>query len=632
MELRDHPIELQKFRIRLAISVIFVLALFSVLYVRFYYLQISQQTHYSTLAEANRISILPLVPNRGLIFDRHGKVLAQNYSAYALEITPNKVSNIEETLDQLAAFIEITPNDRQRFMKLMRESQRFKSLPLRNRLNEFEIATFATNRYRFPGVEIRARVFRQYPEKELVSHVLGYISRINDKDLEHLEFNNELHNYRGSQHIGKIGIEESYEKQLHGITGFEEVETDAAGRSIRVLSRTLPKSGDNLILSLDFGLQEAVEKAFGERRGALVALDPNNGEVLAFVSKPGYDNNLFIGGIDHENWNLLNNSIDRPLNNRALRGVYPPGSTFKPFMALAALELGKRSPEYSMADPGFFSLPGVKHRFRDWKKGGHGRVDLHKSLVVSCDTYYYSLGHDLGIDNMHSFIGQFGLGKKTGIDVENEVSGLLPSSAWKMAQYKQKWYAGDTISAAIGQGYNLTTPLQLAFATMIIANGGKAYAPRFVKQIQDSKSGEVTDVPANLLYNVNLKPKNLEIVRNALIDVTRPGGTAAKAAANAPYTFAGKTGTSQVVKIKQGERYNEKLINERHRDHAMFIAYAPAESPKIALAVLVENTGTGGSTAAPIAREVFDYYLLGNTPKAADDSADDSVEEHDHSH
>ena len=632
MELRDHPIELQKFRIRLAISVVFVLTLFSLLYVRFYYLQISQQNHYSTLAEANRISILPLVPNRGLIFDRNGKVLAQNYSAYALEITPNKVPNIQETLDQLSAFIEITPADRQRFMKLMNESQRFKSLPLRNRLNEIEIATFATNRYRFPGVEIKARVFRQYPEKESVSHVIGYISRINDKDLEHLEFKNELHNYRGSQHIGKIGIEESYEKQLHGITGFEEVETDAAGRSIRVLSRTLPKSGDNLILSLDFGLQEAVEKAFGERRGALVALDPNNGEILAFVSKPGYDNNLFIGGIDHENWNLLNNSIDRPLNNRALRGVYPPGSTFKPFMALAALELGKRTPEYSMADPGFFSLPGVKHRFRDWKRGGHGRVNLHKSLVVSCDTYYYSLGHDLGIDNMYNFISQFGLGKKTGIDVENEVSGLLPSSAWKMAQYKQKWYAGDTISAAIGQGYNLATPLQLAFATMIIANGGKAYAPRFVKQIQDSKSGEITDVPKNLLYTVNLKPKNLEVVKNALIDVTKPGGTAAKAVANASYTFAGKTGTSQVVKIKQGERYNEKLINERHRDHAMFIAYAPAESPKIALAVLVENTGTGGSTAAPVARQVFDYYLLGNTPDAADDSSDDEAEEHDHSH
>ncbi|MEQ1814948.1 MAG: penicillin-binding protein 2 [Nitrosomonas sp.] len=617
VELRNHPVELHKFRFRLAISACFVLVLFLILYVRFYYLQVSQQEHYHTLAEANRISISPLVPNRGLIYDRNGRALAQNYSAYTLEVIPSKIQNLESTLDELAAIIEITATDRQRFKKLLKESKRFNSLPIRSRLTDVEIATFAANRYRFPGIEIKARVLRQYPEKEVVSHIIGYISRINDQDLEQLERNEELNNYRGSQHIGKIGIEQSYEKQLHGITGFEEVETDAAGRSIRVLSRTPSIPGNNLILSIDLGLQEAAENAFGDRRGALVALDPNNGEVLAFVSKPGYDNNLFIGGIDQENWNLLNNSIDRPLNNRALRGVYPPGSTFKPFMALAALELGKRTPEYSMSDPGYFSLPGVERRYRDWKPGGHGRVDLHKSLVVSCDTYYYSLANDLGIDNIHNFIGQFGLGKKTGIDIEGEVSGLLPSSTWKMSQYKQKWYAGDTISVAIGQGYNLTTPLQLAFATMIIANNGKAYLPRLVKQIQNSETGDVKDIPEKLLYSLNFKPKNLEIVKNALVDVTRPGGTAAKAAINASYTFAGKTGTSQVIGIKQGERYNEKSINERHRDHAMFIAYAPAENPKIALAVLVENTGTGGSTAAPIARQVFDYYLLGKLSEAA---------------
>ncbi|PXW91208.1 peptidoglycan glycosyltransferase /cell elongation-specific peptidoglycan D,D-transpeptidase [Nitrosomonas sp. Nm84] len=632
VELRNHSIELHKFRLRLTVSAGFVMIFFIILYARFYYLQITQQEHYHTLAEANRISILPLVPNRGLIYDRNGKALAQNYSAYALEIVPSKVPDIDATLDELGAIIEITPNDRQRFKKLMKESKRFKSLPIRNRLTDVEIASFATNRYRFPGIEIKARVFRQYPEKEMVSHVVGYISRINDQDLEQLELNGELNNYRGSHHIGKIGIEQSYEKQLHGITGFEEVETDAAGRSIRVLSRTPPVSGNNLILSLDLGLQEAAEKAFGDRRGALVALDPNNGEVLAFVSKPGYDNNLFIGGIDQENWNLLNNSIDRPLNNRALRGVYPPGSTFKPFMALAALELGKRTAEYSMSDPGYFSLPGVDRRYRDWKPGGHGRVNLHKSLVVSCDTYYYSLANDLGIDNIHSFIGQFGLGRKTGIDIEGEVSGLLPSSAWKMKQYKQKWYAGDTISVAIGQGYNLATPLQLAFATMVIANNGKAYLPRLIKQIQNSQTGDIEDVPAKLLYSVNLKPQNFEIVKNALVDVTRPGGTAAKAGINTAYTFAGKTGTSQVIGIKQGERYNEKSINERHRDHAMFIAYAPAENPKIALAVLVENTGTGGSTAAPIARQVFDYFLLGQFPEATIAQFTESVEDHAHEH
>lgn len=617
VELRNLPAELNKFRIRLAISAGFMLMLFLVLYARFYYLQVTQQEHYHTLAEANRISILPVVPNRGLILDRNGRALAQNYSAYTLEVVPSRISNLDATLDELAALIEITSTDRQRFKKLLKESKRFKSLPIRSRLTDVEIATFAANRYRFPGIEIKARVFRQYPEKEIVSHVIGYISRINDQDLEYLERSGELRNYRGSQHIGKIGIEQSYEKQLHGITGFEEVETDAAGRSIRVLSRTPPIPGSNLILSLDLGLQQAAEQAFGDRRGALVALDPNNGEVLAFVSKPGYDNNLFIGGIDHENWKLLNGSIDRPLNNRALRGVYPPGSTFKPFMALAALELGKRTPEYSMNDPGFFSLPGVDRRYRDWKPGGHGRVDLHKSIVVSCDTYYYSLANDLGIDNIYSFISQFGLGRKTGIDVEGEVSGLLPSAAWKMSQYKQKWYAGDTISVSIGQGYNLTTPLQLAFATMLIANEGKAYRPHFVKQIQDSQTGEIEEIPAQLMYTLNLKPRHLEVVKQALVDVTKPGGTAAKAGANAAYTFAGKTGTSQVIGIKQGERYDEKRINERHRDHAMFIAYAPAENPQIALAVLVENTGTGGSTAAPIARQVFDYYLLGKMPETA---------------
>ena len=369
VELRNHPFELSKFRFRLLISIGFVLILFAILYARFYYLQIVQQEHYHTLAEANRISILPLVPNRGLILDRNGKPLAQNYSAYTLEIIPKKIKDLDATLDELATVIDITPTDRQRFKKLLKESKRFKSLPIRGRLTDAEIAAFATNRYRFPGIEIKARVFRQYPEKEIVSHVVGYISRINDQDLEQLELNRELPNYRGSQHIGKIGLEQSYERQLHGTIGFEEVETDAAGRSIRVLSRTPPTPGNNLILSLDLGLQQAAEKAFGERRGALVALDPNNGEVLAFVSKPGYDNNLFIGGIDQENWKLLNNSIDRPLNNRALRGVYPPGSTFKPFMALAALELGKRTPEYSMSDPGYFSLPGSAHRFRDWKPG-----------------------------------------------------------------------------------------------------------------------------------------------------------------------------------------------------------------------------------------------------------------------
>jgi len=633
IELRNHALELRKFHVRLVISAGLVLLLFLILFARFFYLQVSQQTHYHTLAEANRITIAPLVPNRGLIFDRNGEVLAQNHSTYTLEITPSKIPNIAETLNELSTLITITSRDRKQFKKLMSESKRFKSLPIRNKLTDEEVAQFAANRYRFPGVDIKAQVLRQYPHGEILSHVIGYISRINDKDLEDLEKNNELDNYRGSNHIGKIGIEQSYERELHGIVGFEEVETDAAGRSVRVLSRTPSIPGNDLILSLDLGLQQAAYAAFGERRGALVAMDPNNGEILAFVSKPGFDTNLFVGGIDSENWNLLNKSIDRPLNNRALRGVYPPGSTFKPFMALAALELGKRTPSYAISDAGYFTLPGASRQYRDWKAGGHGRVDLHKSLVVSCDTYYYSLANDLGINAIHSYIGQFGLGKKTGIDIDGEVDGLLPSPEWKMRRYKQKWYAGDTISVGIGQGYNLTTPLQLTFATAIIANKGKAFQPRLVSKVINHQTDTVDEVSGKLLYTVNHKKENMELVKNAMVDVTRPGGTAASAGRGVAYSFAGKTGTSQVIGIKQGEKYRADLINERHRDHAMFIAFAPAEDPKIVLAVLVENSGTGGSTAAPIARQVFDYFLLKKPLDATIAKAPEiPEEEHHHSH
>lgn len=633
IELRNHPLELHRFRVRLAIISGFILLLFLLLFARVFYLQVSKSEHYHTLAEANRISILPLVPNRGLIYDRKGEILAQNFSTYTLEIIPREIHDLESTLNELSEIVKITQEDRQRFKKLMQESKRFKSLPIRSRLSDEEVARFAANRYRFPGIEINARILRHYPRGESISHVVGYIGRINDNDLEQLEANNELDNYRGSQHIGRIGIEQSFEKDLHGVTGFEEVETDAAGRSVRVISRTPPIPGNDLTLSLDIRLQEIAIKAFGDYRGAMVAMDPMNGEILAFVSKPGFDANLFVGGIDHNNWKLLNNSMDRPLNNRALRGLYPPGSTFKPFMALAALELGKRTPGYAISDPGFFNLPGTKRHFRDWKPDGHGRVNLHKSLVVSCDTYYYSLANDLGINNIHTYISQFGLGKKTGIDILGEDVGLLPSPEWKMRRHNQKWYAGDTISVGIGQGYNLTTPLQLAFATTILANKGKAFRPHFVKQIQNNKLNTTKIITTQPLYKLDVKPENMELVRNALVDVTRPGGTAARTGADAKYTFAGKTGTSQVIGIKQGEKYNENKISEYHRDHALFIAYAPAENPTIALSVLVENGGPGGATAAPIAKKILDYHLLGkefdtkneeNTSKAKDD--------HDHTH
>lgn len=631
VELRNHLLELHNFRIRLAISAGIMLLLFLALLARFYYLQVIQSEHYHTLAEANRISIAPLVPNRGLILDRNGKILAQNYSTYTLEVIPNKIVDLDATLNALAEYVEITPNDLEQFRKLLRENKRFKHIPIRNRLTDEEVARFAANRYRFPGIEIQARILRYYPYKELASHVVGYISRISDKDLEQLEESGELDNYRGSHFIGRIGIEQSYEKELHGITGFDEVETDAAGRSIRVLSRTPPVSGNNLVLTLDIDLQRVANDAFGNRRGALVAIDPNNGEVLAFVSKPGFNANLFVGGIDHQNWKRLNNSTDKPLNNRALRGVYPPGSTFKPFMALAALELGLRSPGYAISDIGYFSLPSSKRRYRDWKVGGHGMVDLQKSLVVSCDTYYYGLAHDMGIDRIYNYIKQFGLGKKTGIDIHGEVEGLLPSREWKMRRYNQRWYAGDTISVGIGQGYVLTTPLQLAFSTGIIANRGTAFQPHFVKQITNNQTDTTRDLPKKELYTIDYQEQNIELVHKALINVTQPGGTAAAAAAGAEYTFAGKTGTSQVIGIKQNERYKEELVAEHHRDHAVFIAYAPAEQPTIALAVLVENGGGGGSTAAPVARQVLDYFLLGKLPEVQT-AETVATSEHTHQH
>lgn len=630
-EIRNHQRELYYFRIRLTVAGSIALFLFFILLARAFYLQVLQHEHYHTLAEENRISIVPIVPNRGLILDRNGAVLAHNYSAFTLEITPSKVrGGLEKTINGLAELIEIAPKDRKRFKKLLDESLNFETLPIRTRLNDVEIARFAANRYRFPGVEIKARLFRHYPQGEITSHVIGYIGRINDADLARLEQSEDMANYRGSDHIGKAGLEQSYERELHGTTGFERVEIDAGGRAVRTLSHTPPTSGNNLTLHLDLKLQQVAEQAFGDFRGALVAIDPKSGGVLAFLSKPGFDTNLFIDGIDPQNWDALNNSPDKPMINRAMHGQYPPGSTIKPFMALAALELNKRTPSYGINDPGFFSLPGTSHRYRDWKPGGHGYVDLHKSVVISCDTYYYGLAVDMGIDAIHGFLSYFGFGRKSGIDIEGERVGLLPSQEWKMKRFKQKWYVGDTVSVGIGQGYMLATPLQLAVATATLANGGNEMRPRLVQRIENAKSGIVQPVQPEVLSSLPAKPENLERVRAAMVDVNRPGGTAGRAAAGAPYAIAGKTGTAQVIGMKQGEKYVESRVAERHRDHALFVAYAPAEDPKIALAVLVENGGHGGSTAAPIARAVFDYYLLGKLPAAAALISDAAAEaEHD---
>lgn len=623
-EIRNLDEDLSRFRVRLAVAAGVVVAMFGVLLTRFFYVQVVQHDHYHALAENNRISIVPIVPNRGLILDRNGVVLAHNYSAYTLEITPSKVPDLETTITDLGSVVDITAKDRKRFKRLLEESKSFESLPIRTRLSDLEVAKFAANRYRFPGVEINARLFRQYPNGEHAAHSIGYIGRINDRDIEQIEARGDTANYRGTDHIGRFGLEESYERELHGITGFERVEVDSGGRAVRSLARQPPVSGNNLILALDLRLQEVAERVFGNYRGGLVAIEPKTGGVLALVSRPSFDPNLFVDGIDPQNWDALNNNPDKPLNNRALQGQYPPGSTFKPFMALAALELGRRTPSYTIADPGYFMLPGVSHRWRDWKAGGHGMVDLHKSIVISCDTYYYGLAQDLGIDAIHKFIGQFGFGARTGIDIRGEQPGVLPSQEWKMKRYKQKWFAGDTISVGIGQGYNLATPLQLALGTAVIAADGVVYQPHLVRHIEDSRTKKLTSIGTDPIRVTNWKPENIQRIRSAMVDVTRPGGTAGRAGAGAEYVFGGKTGTAQVIAMKQGEKYDEKKVAERNRDHALFIAFAPANNPTIALGILVENGGHGGSTAAPIARKIFDYYLLGKVPDAPAGGEDDA--------
>jgi len=616
-ELRNTEGELRAFQVRLGAAGLAVLVAFALLLARFVWLQVLQHDAYSAKAEDNRIAIVPLPPNRGLILDRNGEVLARNYLAYTLEIFPAQVRDLEATIAELTAFVDIQPRDRARFRKLLQETKNAESLPIRTRLSDEEVARIAANRWRFTGVDIKARLFRRYPFGELGSHVIGYIGRITTADLEQLEQQELAANYRGTDYIGKAGIEASYQQELHGITGFERLEIDAAGRGIRALSRTPAQPGNNVALTLDIRLQEVAERALGERRGALVAIEPASGGVLAFVSSPGYDPNVFVDGIDPQSWEALMNSPDRPLNNRAIAGLYPPGSTFKPFMALAALELGKRTPHTTISDPGYFVFGD--RRFRDSKPGGHGTVDMYKSIVMSSDVYYYMLANDLGIDAIAEFMKRFGFGTRTGIDLDGEAAGVLPSPEWKLARFsqreQQKWYPGETISIGIGQGYNAYTPLQLAQALATLANNGAMFRPRLVSHVDNPRTGERRNIEPVLVRQLLLRPEHLAVVKEAMAGVNIEG-TAARSFAGAQYTSGGKTGTAQVVGLKQGEKYEEEKVAERLRDHSLYIAFAPLEGPKIALAVLVENGGFGARAAAPIARTVLDYYLLGKLPRA----------------
>jgi penicillin-binding protein 2 len=621
-ELRDIESDLQRFRLRvLVIGIVMALA-FGLVLARLVYLQWVRHDDLAEQAENNRTAVVPTVPNRGLIVDRNGVVLATNYSAYTLEITPSRAGSLEQTIESLSQLVDIQPRDRRRFKKLLEESRSFESLPIRTRLSDEEVARFAAQRYRFPGVDIKARLFRTYPQGDTASHVIGYIGRINRSEKERIEEGDDAANYRGTEYIGKLGIEQSYERELHGITGVEHIETSAGGRAVRRLASNPATPGNTVMLSIDIRLQKLVEDLFGERRGALVALDPRNGEVLAFVSKPTFDPNLFVEGIDYENWQQLNESIDKPLLNRALRGTYPPGSTYKPFMAMAALQSGKRTPGTIVNDTGSWTFGG--HVFRSHGDGGLGPVDLYRSIVKSSNVYYYSLANELGVDAMHDFMKPLGFGQVTGIDLPGEVRGVLPSQAWKRSNYRrpeqQKWYAGETISLGIGQGYNTFTMLQLAQATAVLANQGVKHRPHLVIATQDALSRQRSVVQRPEPENLDYRPDYVAEVRRALVGVTLEG-TSARAFAGAGYVSGGKTGTAQAVTIGQKEKYNAGKLEEHQRDHALYMAFAPADEPRIALAVVVENAGFGAEHAAPIARRVFDYWLLGQHPNEEDMAA-----------
>ena len=618
-ELKNVEQELSRFNTRLLAAAAFVLFGFGLLGARLVHLQIVKHEELATQAENNRIAVVPIVPNRGLIVDRNGVVLANNYSAYTLEITPSKAGELEPLIDRLAEVVDIQTRDRKRLKRLREESKSFESLPIRTKLSDEEVARFTAQRFRFPGVDIKARLFRNYPLGEVGSHLLGYIGRINQAEKEAIEETEDAANYRGTEYIGKLGVEQSYEAELHGQTGFEEVETSAGGRPVRRLKSNPATPGNKVVLSVDIKLQAMVERLFGERRGALVALDPRNGEVLAFVSKPTFDPNLFVDGIDHESWKELNESIDKPLLNRALRGTYPPGSTFKPFMAMAALNTGKRSPSQIIYDGGTFQFGN--HTFRSHGDTGLGPVDMVRSIVKSSNVYYYSLANELGVDLMHDQLEPFGFGRKTGIDVEGEVTGLLPSTEWKRKAYKkpelQKWYAGETISLGIGQGYNNFTMLQLSSATATLVSGGQRYKPRLVCEIEDVSTGERRPMAHVTLPPLPLKPEHVELITRALYGVTQEG-TSVRSYLGAPYKTGGKTGTAQAVGIRANEKYNAAKMEEHKRDHSLYMAFAPLEAPTIALAIVVENAGFGSEAAAPISRRVFDYVIAGLWPSEED--------------
>ncbi|TVP57741.1 MAG: penicillin-binding protein 2 [Halomonadaceae bacterium] len=606
--LKDTLQEKRLFQSRVMVAVMMVFAIFLILGARLYQLQIVETQTYTTLSDRNRVQVQPVPPTRGLIYDRNGQLLAENRPVFSLTVLPERVSDMPALLAQLQEIVRLNPQDIERFERRLRERRRpFETVPVRFHLDEGEMARLAVNRHRLPGVEVDAQLVRSYPYGELTSHVLGYVGRINQQDVARLD----RVRYAGTHYTGKSGIEREYEDLLHGNVGYQNVETNARGRVMRVLEEKGSQPGQHLQLNLDIRLQQVAHAAMGSRRGAVVAIEPSTGAILAQVSTPSFDANQFVTGIDHESYGLLRDSLDVPLFNRATRGQYPPGSVIKPMLGLVGLATGTVEMNTTIFDRGWYQLPNSTQRFRNWDRGGMGRVNLHDSIVRSNDTFFYKMGHDMGIDQMSQHLAQFGFGRVTSLDVRDERPGILPSREWKRSVRGESWFPGDSVNMSIGQGYFLSTPLQLAAVTATTANRGTWRSPRHLKSVNDAPHGETLMADTDILGVTFGTREQWEYIVDSMEDVVHGRrGTARSIARGLDYRIAGKTGTSQVFSLA-GEEYDEEEIKERMRDHALFVAFAPADDPKIAVAVLVENGGSGGATAAPVARQVMDAWING---------------------
>lgn len=601
---KDPLAESRIFLGRVVAAFVLIILLMIGLVVRLVYLQIVGHEHYATLSKDNRIKIAPLPPTRGIIYDRHGRMLAQNIPTYSLELIPERIEKLGETLKSLQQLLNISDEKVEQFQKQRKRNKAFTSTPLLQNLSEEDVAKFAVVRPYFPGVDVYVRLERRYPYAELSSHVVGYVARISEQELKSLPADE----YRGTDHVGKTGIEKTYEAQLHGTAGYEEIETNAQARAVNTVATTDPIAGANIYLTLDIDLQKIAYDALHDYNGAAVAIEIKTGDVLVFASRPGFDPNPFVSGISSKEYRALQQSDDQPLYNRALRGQYPPGSTAKPFLGLAGLEYGVTDFNHRLFCPGYYRLPNSEHKYRDWKKWGHGSVDLNEAIMQSCDVYFYDLAMAMGIDKMHEFMDKFGFGRKTGIDLVGEVDGLMPSKEWKKRFRKHAWFPGETIITGIGQGYMQATPIQLAKATATLANYGKVITPHLVHKVVGKDNTEYFDSHSH--QEIKLDKQHVDNIIAAMTNVVHgPRGTAGSLARGINYHIAGKTGTAQVFTVKQEEKYNEDAINFKMRDHALFIALAPVEDPQIAVAVIAEHGGHGGTVAAPIAGDIIEAYL-----------------------